>query len=84
MVAISPDTVMLSLMNKYRKLCFKLVLAEGDAAKALACIELRKAFEEVGKGEATKDWTQEQMLNFATNYIVSHNYDGLFFPPKNN
>lgn len=75
---------MLSLMNKYRKACFKLALAEGDYNKMVALNELKELIAEVGKTADVSHWKDADYFEFAINYIVSHDHNGLFNPPKNN
>ena len=58
MVAIYQDTVMLSLMTKYQKACYKLALAEGDYKKTIALMELKQLIADVGKAEDTAHWKE--------------------------
>lgn len=75
---------MLSLMTKYQKACYKLALAEGDYKKTIALMELKQLIADVGKAEDTAHWKEGDYYNFAVNYIVSHDHNGVFSPPKNN
>jgi hypothetical protein len=71
-------------MTKYQKACYKLALAKDEHKKTIALMELKQLIADVGKTEDTAHWKDGDYYNFAVNYIVSHDHNGIFTPLKNN
>lgn len=58
-------------MDKYRKLSFEVIAAQGTDAENEACERYRKLLKEVGASEDAIRQSNDELVNFAKTFVIS-------------